>query len=227
MSEILRGPAYRIETERLVLRCWQPTDAPLLKSAVDASLQDLRAFLPWAFDEPQPLDAKVELLRRFRGRFDLGEDFVYGIFDREEKHALGGTGLHTRVGDGAREIGYWIASPHAGRGLATESTAALVRVAFEIERLARVEIHCDPANARSLSIPKKLGFRHEGTLRARTPRRHGEPADRMIWTVLAAEYPETPCARATIRAFDAAGRTILETPPNPRPPRATGRSAFR
>ena len=223
MTEILRGPAYRIETERLVLRCWEPRDAPLLKLAVDASLPELRAFLPWAFDEPQPIDAKVELLRSFRGRFDLGQDFVYGIFDRAETEVLGGTGLHTRVGDGAREIGYWIATKHAGSGLATESAAALVRVAFEVERLARVEIHCDPANARSLAIPRKLGFRHEGTLRARTPRRHGEPADRMIWTVLAAEYAGTTCASAALRAFDAAGRTILEGAP----PRTTGRSAFR
>jgi len=227
MSEILRGPAYRIETERLVVRCWQPSDAPLLKNAVDASLQELRAFLPWAFDEPQPIDAKVELLRTFRGRFDLGQDFVYGIFDRAEKEVLGGTGLHTRAGEGAREIGYWVATKHAGQGLATESTAALVRVAFEVDRLARVEIHCDPANARSLSIPTKLGFRHEGTLRARIPRRHGEPADRMIWTVLAAEYAGTPCASASLRAFDAAGRLVLDAPPVRRPARATGRSAFR
>ena len=224
MSEILRGPAYRLETERLVLRCWQPSDAPLLKRAVDASLEDLRAFLPWAFDEPQPIQAKVELLRSFRGRFDLGLDFVYGIFDRAEAEVLGGTGLHTRVGDGAREIGYWIASKHAGRGLATESTAALVRAGFEIERLDRVEIHCDPDNSRSLAIPRKLGFRHEGTLRARTPRRRGDAADRMIWTIFAAEYPETPCARAALRAFDATGRTIFESGGEAPPP---GRSAFR
>lgn len=224
MSEILRGPAYRIETERLVVRCWQPADAPLLKRAVDSSLEELRPFLPWAFEDPQPLAAKVELLRTFRGRFDLGQDFVYGIFDRGETEVLGGTGLHTRVGDGAREIGYWIASRHAGQGLATESTSALVRVGFEVEHLARVEIHCDPANARSLSIPRKLGFRHEGTLRARIPRRGSDPADRMIWTILAAEYPGTPCARATLRAFDALSRPILESPVESRPP---GRSAFR
>src|SRR6185436_1084270 len=130
----------------------------------------------------------------------------------------------TRVGDGAREIGYWIATAHAGKGLATESTGALVRVGFEVERLERVEIHCDPANVRSLAIPRKLGFRHEGTLRARTPRRRGEPADRMIWTILAAEYPETPCARAALRAFDALGRTILESTGEAPPP---GRSGFR
>src|ERR1700759_5294954 len=37
-------PPYRIETERLVLRCWNPADAEALKEAVDASIEHL---LPW------------------------------------------------------------------------------------------------------------------------------------------------------------------------------------
>ena len=141
-----------------------------------------------------------------------------------ESEILGGTGLHTRAGDGAREIGYWITTRHEGRGLVTETTAALVRVGFEIEHLERIDIHCDPANVRSAAIPRKLGFRHEGTLRKRTPRRHGAPADRMIWTLLAEEYSASPCATAVVRAFDAIGRMILE-PPAVKAPK--GRSAFR
>jgi len=226
MDEILHGPAYRIETERTVLRCWEPRDAAILKSAVDSSLGELRPWLPWAHDEPQTLEAKVELLRQFRGRFDLGQDFVYGIFDRAEREVLGGTGLHARVGDGAREIGYWIASRHQGQGFATECAAALVRVGFDVDHLSRIEIHCDPANERSAAIPARLGFRHEGTLRARIPRRDGPPADRMIWTILAGEYPATPCASAAVRAFDAFGRPILEPPPEG-PSGRRGRSAFR
>ena len=57
--------------------------------------------MPWAEHEPQPLDQKVELLRTFRGGFDLGQDFVYGILAPDESQALGGTGLHTRVGEDA------------------------------------------------------------------------------------------------------------------------------
>ena len=94
-------PAYRITTERLLVRCWSPGDAPLLKEAVDTSLDHLRPWLPWARHEPQTLAEKVALLRRFRGQFDLGEDFVYGILEPDEGRVLGGTGLHTRVGSHA------------------------------------------------------------------------------------------------------------------------------
>jgi len=85
-------PPYRVETERLVVRCWEPRDAPLLRDAVDSSLGHLQPWMPWALEEPKPLEDTVELLRTFRGRFDLGQDFVYGIFSADERVALGGTG---------------------------------------------------------------------------------------------------------------------------------------
>ena len=117
-------PPYRIETERLVVRCWHPRDAALLKDAVDSSLEHLRAWMPWAHEDPQPLPQKVELLRMFRGQFDLGQNFVYGILSRDESEGVGGTGLHPRAGlDGVLEIGYWIRESRAGQGLGTEAAA--------------------------------------------------------------------------------------------------------
>jgi RimJ/RimL family protein N-acetyltransferase len=201
-------PAYRIETERLVLRCWDPRDAPLLKASVDASLDHL-AEMPWRRFEPQTLDQKIELLRQMRGKFDLGVDYTYGILDAREQEALGGTGLHTRAGADAREIGYWIHVAHIGRGYATESTAALVRVGFEIEKLRRIEIHISPANVRSQSVARKLGFQHEATLRARAQDAAGQPRDTMIWSLFADDYPKSPSATRPLRAFDAGGRQIL------------------
>jgi len=224
MSEILRGPAYRIETDRLVLRCFDPRDAPMLKATIDSSLAELLPWIPWARGEPQALAAKVELLRQLRGQFDLGQDQAYGIFDPKETAILGGIGFHDRVGEGALEIGYWIGTKHAGRGFATEAAAALVRVGFEIADLRHIEIHCDPRNHASFAVARKLGFRHDGTLRARSTRGGGPPADTMIWSLFAAEYPSSPAASARVRAYDVVGRPILE-PAVPRPVR--GRSAFR
>src|SRR5215213_10034403 len=133
-------PPYRIETERLVLRCWEPRDAPLLKQSVDASLDHLRPWMPWALDEPQTLDEKIELLRSFRGQFDLDQNFVYGVFSPDESEAVGGTGLHPRVGDGGLEIGYWVSAAAVGRGYATEVAAALTRIAFALPEVDRVHI---------------------------------------------------------------------------------------
>jgi RimJ/RimL family protein N-acetyltransferase len=211
MAPLVSGPAYRIHSARTVIRCWQPQDAPLLQAAVTASLEHLRPWMPWVDSEPEALDVKIARLRRFRGLFDLEQDFIYGIFTPDETQVIGGTGLHTRVGGDAREIGYWMHKDYLNQGIATEVSAALTRVAFEVDHVQRVEIHCDPANVRSAAVPRKLGFTHEATLRRRTPFLDETPRDRMIWTLLADEYATSPAARAQIAAFDVIGRTILGT----------------
>jgi RimJ/RimL family protein N-acetyltransferase len=208
-SQRISGPAYRVHTPRLVIRCWDPADAPLLKAAIDASLGHLRPWMPWARSEPQDVQSKVDLLRHFRGEFDLDRDLVYGVLDRDEREVLGGTGLHPRVGAGALEIGYWIHAAHINQGLATEVAAALTKVAFEANGVDRVEIHNDPANVRSAAVPRKLGFVHEATLCRRVLDADGAHRDAMVWTLFAHQFPDSPAASAEIEAFDAMGRRVL------------------
>jgi len=115
---------------------------------------------------------------------------------------VGGTGLHPRVGSNAFEIGYWIHVNHVNKGYATEISAALTKVAFEIENVNRVEIHCDPKNIISAAIPKKLGYVYEATLRNRSESIEGELIDSMIWSILREEYLKSPAAKAKIVAYD-------------------------
>lgn len=203
------GPAYRIETERLVIRCYRPEDAPQSKLAVDASLPELRPWMPWAGHEPSPVEAKAELFRKFRAQFDLGQDYPYAIFSSDERELYGSTGLHPRIGPDALEIGYWIATAHHGKGLATEAAGALVRVAFEVEKINCIEIRCDPNNVKSAAVPRKLGFNHETTIRQRSPRPDGSKHHLMIWSLFADEYPSSPAAKLPVRAFDVMGKEIL------------------
>jgi RimJ/RimL family protein N-acetyltransferase len=203
------GPAYRVRTPRLLLRSWNPEDAPLLLRSVTESLEHLLPWLPWAKNEPEPLDEKVTRLRTMRGKFDLGQDFIYAIFDRDDKEVVGGTGLHPRVGPDAFEIGYWIDVNHVGRGYATEAAGALTRVAFEIEGVRRVEIRCDPSNDRSSAVPRKLGYTHDATLRKRSLSTEGEERDLMIWSLLREDYATSPAASAQLEAFDALGRRLI------------------
>jgi RimJ/RimL family protein N-acetyltransferase len=202
------GPAYRILTPRLVIRCYQPQDAAKLKEAVDSSLEHLRRWLPWAANEPEPLERKLERIRRWRGDFDLGLDFIYGVFDLAEARVLGGTGLHNRVGPDAREIGYWVRADSIGKGIATEFSAALTRVAFEVDKVARVEIHVVVGNAASAAVPRKLGYIHEATVRR--PHPGGGPLyDTMTWTMFAEKYPHSPSASQRVEAYGFGGERLL------------------
>ncbi|WAS84956.1 MULTISPECIES: GNAT family N-acetyltransferase [unclassified Corallococcus] len=192
-----------------MLRCWSPTDAPLALHAIESNLEHLRPWMEWAKRYPMNVTQQAGQLRRMRGLFDLGQDFAYGVFSRDGSEVLGGTGLHPRVGEGALEIGYWVSASHTGRGLATEIAGALTRVAFEVEGVRRVEIHCDPRNVRSAAVARRLGFVHEGTLRQRLVAPDGALRDTMLWTLLAGEYPASPAAANIAEAFDVLGQKLL------------------
>jgi RimJ/RimL family protein N-acetyltransferase len=204
------GPAapYRIETDRLVIRCYEPRDAEPLKAAIDSSLEHLRAWMPWAEHEPQTLEQKLELVRRFRADFDTGESFTYGIFSSDESEVLGGSGLMPRVGPGGLEIGYWIRASAIRRGIATAAVAAQTRVGLEVCGADRIEIRIDPTNAASIGVPLKLGFAEEATLRRRLPGKAGGPLrDVTIFTMFREDFD--PASAPDLRAFDARGERLI------------------
>ncbi len=205
---MIPGPAYVIHTPRLLLRCWEPADAPRFMRAMEESREHLRRWLPWVKDEPLPLDDQVKRMRDLRAAFDRGEAFMYGIFTRDGSEIVGGTGAHPRGAD-ARELGGWTHVRHDRRGHSSEAAAALTRVLFEVEGVRRVEIHCDPRNRPSIRVPERLGFVHEATLRARDLLEDGTPSDSMIWSLFEDDYPRSPCASAQVEAFDAIGRRLL------------------
>ncbi len=206
------GPAYRLVTSRLVLRCPDPADASHFKRAIDASHEALAAWMPWMHPTPD-VAGLVATLRRFRAEFDTDVSYPYAVWSRDEAELWGSASLHLRVGPGATEIGYWIHSARTGQGLATELTAALTRIAFAVHGFSRVEIHVAPGNRASLRVPEKLGFTHEATLARRIviPTAEGVDAvhDRSIWTMFAGEFAASPCAAAEVQAFDALGDRIL------------------
>jgi RimJ/RimL family protein N-acetyltransferase len=186
----------RIVTERLVLRCYEPGDAPLVKEAIDSSLEHLREFMDWAWAAPEPVEVVAERLAAFRALFEGGRDWAYGLFSSDESAYLGGAGLHRRIGPGALEIGYWVRASRVREGLATEAAGALTRVGFESCGAERLEIRVDPANRASLRIPARLGYARQGVLANGLPpvKPGGERRDVVIFALRAEELAGSPCA---------------------------------
>jgi putative acetyltransferase len=147
----------RVETERLVLRLWQPEDVEAMATVVHRSLDHLRPFMAWVLQEPITLDRRHELVAQWRGHWEAGGDAGYGVFLGDE--AIGACGLHCRQGVGVLEIGYWIAAEHNGRGYATELTRALAETALGRPDVESVMLRTDEANAASQRVAVKAGFR--------------------------------------------------------------------
>lgn len=199
---------YRIATGRLLLKCWEPSYAEQLSALVIESADSLLPWMPFAKAPYPTVDEEMNLLRTFRGNYDLGKDYVIGIFDADERAPMGSTGFHLRNSADCLEIGYWIAKRYQGRGYATEAAAALIKIAFELTDVARLEINTAVGNERSQKVIRKLGLQLEGTLRNDGRDAYGKLVDHQKWSMTRSEYLASGHRSLAIRAHDCAGGEI-------------------
>jgi RimJ/RimL family protein N-acetyltransferase len=159
------APAYpeRMEHPRFVVRCREEADAPQVREVIDRNLDHLRRFMPWAWNEPRPVEELAAWIRGAREKFMRGEEWQFGIFSPDEARVLGAIGLHRGAADGTMEIGFWLDRGAEGQGYATEATRILTNLALTRLGATRVEIRCDELNERSGAVPRRLGYVLEDT----------------------------------------------------------------
>jgi ribosomal-protein-alanine N-acetyltransferase len=59
-------------------------------------------------------------------------------------------------------LGYYAFSPHDGQGHLSRGLRAVLREAFRVHRLHRLEANIQPGNEASRALVRRLGFRREG-----------------------------------------------------------------
>jgi RimJ/RimL family protein N-acetyltransferase len=157
----------RYEGKGFVLRPYDAGDGPSLAQANTESYEHLQPWMSWATPEQSPEDAEA-LVRRFRAKYLMHEDFVLGVFSPDEKRLLGGTGFHLREGPlttCCAEIGMFVRSSEAGRQLGTRVLAALLEWGFRDWPWLRISWRCDDRNQASVRVAEKAGLTLEGVLR--------------------------------------------------------------
>ena len=154
-----------IVTPRLTIRPPMAGDgAAMFKNKVD-SFKELNKWIPWAKElgtaEQLEITAR-EAAAKFQNRTDI---MLLGFLNDGGDLAVS-TGLHRMDWDlRIFEIGYWVTTPHAGKGLATESTNALIRYAFNALAATKVKICHSAGNDASKRVIEKLGFEKEGVFK--------------------------------------------------------------
>jgi len=147
------------ETERLLLREWEPADREVLFSMtsdpeVMLHIGDRR---PWeTVERAEAWIGRVAASYRERG---------YGFWAVVEKatgREVGSCGFGPQTGTGLPEFGYLYARHVWGLGYATEAGRAVLRHGFERLGFERVVACTTPEHAASRRVLEKLGFRYAG-----------------------------------------------------------------
>lgn len=175
-------------TERLVLRRFRDDDlAALLVYRNDAGLARFQSWrFPLGADEGQAfiVENAAAPLREPGGGLqiavalatsdELVGDLYFGAYPGDERQAT---------------IGYTLARPHHGQGLATEAVRGLLGLSFEELALHRAVAFVDPRNQPSVALLERLGMRREGHfLQAYYDAASGAWADELCYAMLRAEW---------------------------------------
>ncbi len=146
-----------LETERLILRPWEESDAEeCFKYAKDPRVGPIAGW---------PVHTSVENSRQII-RDVLMVPETWAIVLKETGLPVGSIGLHHNdlaSRDDEAELGYWLGVPYWGRGIVPEAARELLRHAFEDLKLARVGCGYYDGNEKSKRVQEKLGFKYQWT----------------------------------------------------------------
>ena len=146
-----------LETERLILRPWEETDADeCYKYAKDPLVGPICGW---------PVHTSIENSRQVI-RDVLMVQETYAIVLRETGLPIGSIGLHHNdlaSKDDEAELGYWLGVPYWGQGLVPEAAREVLRHAFEDLNLSRVWCAYYDGNEKSKRVQEKLGFKYQWT----------------------------------------------------------------
>ena len=145
----------RLEEGDIALRPFTEADVP----AITAACQDPE--IPRWTSVPSPYSE--DDARSFVA--EPGDHRAFAVVDASTDALLGSVGFwlegHDRAG-----FGYWTSKEARGCGVATRALRLLTRWAVREHDLARLQLMVEPANAASIRVAEKVGFRREGLLRS-------------------------------------------------------------
>lgn len=172
-----------LEGERVRLRPWRESDAPMLSRwYADREVVHWlhRSEDPPTFGSPEVYLAKIRELCasdseiRFiveTGALPVGDIGLTGI------HPCGRAELSIAFGEKV----YW------AKGLGRAAIRVLLAFGFEALDLRRISLVVDADNARGIRCYEAAGFRSEGTLRAHRLR-YGKPLDMLAMAILREDF---------------------------------------
>ena len=149
-----------LETERLILRPYEITDAQDLHEL--ASQPEVLEYIP---DEPMSLERAKEIITWLRDCYPKNTTakiikWTLATVWRESGKVIGSCGLGPLdFSADETELFYAFRKEYWGMGLATEASQAILKYAFETIKVERLVAATMPANVASTKVAEKLGFR--------------------------------------------------------------------
>lgn len=152
----------RLETERLILRPLELTDAPImcaLASPIEVAATNLN------MPHPYSASAAEAFIQAAHDALEVSADITLGMVRKSDGQWMGVIHLGVDLRHQHAEFGYWIGVPYWNQGYTTEAARRLLDYCFADLALRRVYASFFTHNPASRRIMEKIGMTYEGTLR--------------------------------------------------------------
>jgi len=180
MNRFKWTPDPVIETPRLRLKRFSPSDAPLLYDAVRFSSEALSPFLPWCHANYSQLDAE-HWIQFTQETWQNRTQFAFFIEEKSSRRLVGGCGLDSPANNSAN-LGYWVRSDCTRQGYAGEAAGTLGTLALEHLALSQVNITMSVQNLASQHVAIKIGARFKHIAK-KALKLHGISHDAFVYTL--------------------------------------------
>lgn len=151
----------------VLLRPYRLCDIDHLYVAVRESIAELSVWMPWCHADYSIEESKVWIESRAEAR-EKGTEYDFVITDSRNGFLLGGCGLNNiNLAHRFANLGYWVRSTQAGKGVATAAALLVARFGLNELKLNRIEIIAATGNKASQRVAEKVGATREGVLRNR------------------------------------------------------------
>jgi RimJ/RimL family protein N-acetyltransferase len=156
-----------------------------------AAAQDGRLWELWFTSVPAPGETAAYIDTALQGQRD-GHMLPWAVVDLKSRNVVGSTRYHDIVAAADRvEIGYtWYAKRCQRSHVNTACKLLLFAHAFDSVGCAVVGLRTDNFNFASQRAIEALGAKKDGVIRRHWPRRDGSVRDTVLYSVLAAEWPD-------------------------------------
>ncbi len=155
----------RYETDRLVLKALNPSDAELALQYYQRNKAFLEAWEPVREEAFYTLQNQRDLLAQEQADLENGRSLRLWVFKNgEEDRTIGAFGFNNIVRGAFLScfLGYKLDGKETGKGYMTEALQKGISIMFEEYGLHRIEANIMPRNKASLRVVEKLGFCNEG-----------------------------------------------------------------
>ena len=174
------------ENERLILRPFEPGDAPALLSLLNQPDLAGRRGLPWGFNEELPLSqGQVE---RVLGKWSEAEESLHlAVVQRTSQELIGHAELDRGWDPHAPSLWLLIAPAHQRQGYGSEVLCLLLNYFFDYTPAHNVSLWAADWNQPALAFARRHGFQECGHWR-RDGLRGGVYVDGVIFDILRPEW---------------------------------------